>query len=122
MTDRILIKNLLVRGIIGIKPEEREKLQDIVINLELAADLRAAGASDAIDDAVNYRSVTKQVIALVEESRFHTVEKLATEIARLAVTGYPVSAVTVTVEKPGALRFSESVGVTIRRTRSDFAE
>ena len=73
MTDRILIKNLLVRGILGIKPEEREKLQDIVINLELEADLRPAGASDAIDDAVNYRSVTKDVIALVESSRFHTV-------------------------------------------------
>jgi FolB domain-containing protein len=122
MTDRILIKNLLVRGILGIKPEEREKRQDIVINMELEADLRAAGRSDAIEDAVNYRSVTKQVIALVEESRFHTVEKLATEIARLAVTDYPVSAATVTVEKPGALRFSESVGVTLRRTAADFAE
>ena len=120
MTDRILIKNLLVRGILGIKPEEREKQQDIVINIELEADLRPAGASDAIDDAVNYRSVTKQVIALVEESRFHTVEKLATEIARLAVTDYAVSAATVTVEKPGALRFSESVGVTLRRTPADF--
>jgi FolB domain-containing protein len=121
MTDRILIKNLLVRGILGIKPEEREKQQDIVVNLELEADLRPAGGSDAIDDAVNYRSVTKDVIALVEESRFHTVEMLATEIARLALAGYPVRSVTVTVEKPGALRFAESVGVTITRTAADFA-
>lgn len=122
MTDRILIKNLLVRGILGIKPEEREKQQDIVINIELAADLRPAGRSDAIDDALNYRSVTKDVIALVEQSAFHTVEKLAAEIARIAVVDYPAESVTVTVEKPGALRFSESVGVTLTRTAADFAE
>ena len=122
MSDRILIKNLLVRGILGIKPEEREKQQDIVINIELAADLRPAGRSDAIDDALNYRSVTKDVIALVEQSAFHTVEKLAAEIARIAVVDYPAESVTVTVEKPGALRFSESVGVTLTRTAADFAE
>ncbi len=121
MTDRILIKNLLVRGILGIKPEEREKKQDIVINLDLEADLSLAGASDAIDDAVNYRSVTKDVIDLVEHASFHTVEKLATEIARIAVTGYAVRSATVTVEKPGALRFAESVGVTVTRTAEDFA-
>jgi D-erythro-7,8-dihydroneopterin triphosphate epimerase len=121
MSDRILIKNLLVRGILGIKQEEREKLQDILINLELVADLRPAGLSDAIDDAVNYRSVTKDVIALVETSRFHTVEKLATEIARLAVTDYPVREITVRVEKPGALRFAESVGVELTRGAADFA-
>jgi FolB domain-containing protein len=121
MPDRITIKNLLVRGILGIKPEEREKLQDILINLELVADLTRAGESDAIDDAVNYRSVTKDVIALVEESAFHTVEKLATEIARLAITRYQVEAITVQVEKPGALRFAESVGVVLTRTAADFA-
>jgi len=122
MNDHIFIKNLLVRGILGIKPEEREKQQDIVVNLELEADLNLAGRSDAIDDAVNYRSVTKEVIALVENTAFLTVEKLATEIARLTVTGYPVRSATVTVEKPGALRFAESVGVTLTRTTADFAE
>ena len=122
MNDHIFIKNLLVRGILGIKPEEREKQQDIVVNLDLEADLSLAGRSDAIEDAVNYRSVTKEVIALVENSAFLTVEKLATEIARLAVTGYPVQSATVTVEKPGALRFAESVGVTVTRTAADFVE
>jgi D-erythro-7,8-dihydroneopterin triphosphate epimerase len=121
MPDRITIKNLLVRGILGIKPEEREKLPDILINLELVADLAPAGESDAIDDAVNYRSVTKDVIALVEQSAYHTVEKLATEIARLAITRHQVAAITVQVEKPGALRFAESVGVVLTRTAADFA-
>ncbi|MDD5720358.1 MAG: dihydroneopterin aldolase, partial [Candidatus Krumholzibacteria bacterium] len=74
-----------------------------------------------IADALNYRSVAKDVIALVEGSAFYTVEKLATEIARLVVTGFPVQSVTVRVEKPGALRFAESVGVVINRTAADFA-
>ncbi len=122
MIDRILVKNLLVRGILGIKSDERVKRQDILVNLDLEVDLRPAGRSDQIDDAMNYRTITKQVINLIEGSSFHTVEKLATEIARLAVTGYPVLSATVTVEKPGALRFAESVGVTIVRTATDFAE
>jgi FolB domain-containing protein len=122
MNDQIVIKNLLLRGIIGIKPEEREKRQDILINLTLTADLRAAGASDNIADAVNYRSVTKEIIKLVETSDFHTVEKLATEIARLCVTRHAVAAATVQLEKPGALRFAESVGVTLTRRPADFGD
>jgi len=122
MTDRIEIKNLLLRGIIGIKPEEREKRQDILINMTLEVDLRPAAVSDDIEDAVNYRSVTKEVVRMVETSSFHTVERLATEIARLVVEKHAVSAVMVSLEKPGALRFAESVGVTMTRTRADFQD
>ncbi len=117
--DRIEIKDLLLRGIVGINPEEREKKQDILVNLVLHVDTRAAGVSDALHDAVNYRSVTKAVIALVESSSYYTVEKLAADIARLALGEHGVPAVTVTVEKPGALRFARSVGVTITRHRDD---
>jgi FolB domain-containing protein len=119
--DRVFIKDLLLRGIVGVNEDERHKRQDILLNIELVTDLRAAGSSDRIDDAVNYRTVAKQVIALVEASEFFTVEKLATEIARLIVTDYPVGEVTVTVEKPGALRFARSVGVTITRRGRDVA-
>jgi D-erythro-7,8-dihydroneopterin triphosphate epimerase len=118
--DRILVRDLLLRGIVGVKPDERANPQDILINLVLVADLRPAGASDRLDDAVNYRTLTKQVIALVEGSAFETVEKLATEIARIIVTGHAVAEAEVTVEKPGALRFARSVGVTVRRRREDF--
>ena len=72
-------------------------------------------------DGVNYRTVTKEVIALVEASTFYTVEKLATEIARLVIEGHAVDEVTVAVEKPGALRFARSVGVRITRRREDFS-
>lgn len=118
--DRIFIKDLLLRGIVGVNEDERHKRQDILLNLELVTDVIAAGASDRIEDAINYRTVAKRLIAMVEESDFFTVEKLATEVARLIVTEYPVTEVTVTVEKPGALRFARSVGVTITRGCEDF--
>ena len=118
--DRILIRDLLVRGIIGLNDWEREKQQDILVNLALQFDCRAAGASDDVDDALNYRTLTKAVIAYVESSSHFLVEALATGIARICVVDFAAQAVVVRVEKPGALRFAESVGVEIRRTGADF--
>lgn len=119
MTDRILIKDLFLRTIIGINDDERSNRQDVLINLVLETDTRAAGLSDDIDDTVNYRGITKQVIELVEDSRFFLVEKLADEIARLCLADRRVEKVQVTVEKPAALRFAKSVGVSIERGRAD---
>ena len=90
-----------------------------MINIVLYADTRAAGASDDISDAVNYRTITKRIIKLVEESRFYLVEKMAAEIAAVCLEDPRVEEVGVRVEKPGALRFARSVGVEIHRTRSD---
>ena len=115
--DQIHIKDLLLRAIIGIKPDERANRQDVLINITLYADLRPAGESDQIGDAVNYRTITKAIITLVEGSRFCLVEKLATEINTLCFQDERVNRAVVTVEKPGALRFARSVGVTIDRTR-----
>jgi D-erythro-7,8-dihydroneopterin triphosphate epimerase len=119
MSDQIQIKDLLLRTIIGINDEERRNLQDVLINITLHADTRAAGASDDIEDAVNYRTITKQVIRQVEESSFNLVEKMVAEIAAICLQDPRVEAVDVRVEKPGALRFARSVGVEIHRTRSD---
>ncbi|MFO7608071.1 MAG: dihydroneopterin aldolase [Candidatus Krumholzibacteriia bacterium] len=119
--DRIEIKDLLLRGIVGVNEAERRKRQDILINLVMTADTRPVAAADSLDGGLNYRTVTKEVIALVEGSGFHTVEKLAEEIARLVVTGHAAGSVQVTVEKPGALRFARSVGVTVVRGPEDFA-
>ena len=119
MSDRVLIKDLLLRTIIGINEEERRNRQDVLINITLCADTRTAGVSDAIEDAVNYRTITKQVIKRVEESSFNLVEKMAAEIAAICLRDPHVKAADVRVEKPGALRFARSVGVEIHRTRSD---
>jgi FolB domain-containing protein len=115
MTDRILIQDLLIRGIIGIHDWEREKKQDILINIEMEADCRAAGESDDFRDAVDYRAVTKSVIGLVEGSEFFLVEKMAEEIAKICLADSRVTLARVRVEKPGAVRFSRSVGIEVER-------
>ncbi len=120
--DKIFVKDLLVRGIIGINPEERVKLQDIVINLTIYGDVRRAAASDDIEHAVNYKSITKRVIEHVESSSDFLVEKLVTDIARIILSEFEgVQRVRVRVEKPGAIRFAQSVGIEIERTVEDFA-
>jgi FolB domain-containing protein len=119
MADQIQIKDLQLRTTIGINEEERRDRQDVVINIVLCADTRAAGASDDIDDAVNYRTITKRIIRLVEESQFCLVERLAAEIAAICIQDPRIESARVRVEKPGALRFARSVGVEIHRTRAD---
>lgn len=119
MTDEIQIKDLQLRTIIGINEEERRKRQDVLINLTLFADTRAASVSDDIADAVNYKSITKRIIKLVEESSFFLVEKMVAEIADLCLEDPQVAHVRVSVEKPGALRFARSVGITIERGQND---
>ena len=119
MPDEILIKDLLLRTYIGINQEEREKRQDVLINITLYADTREAGHSDEIDDAVNYRTLTKHIIRMVETSRFYLVERLVAEIVALCLADARVDAARVRVEKPGALRFARSVGIEVVRTRSD---
>jgi FolB domain-containing protein len=113
--DQIHIKDLLVRGIIGVNDWEREKPQDILINLTIYCDLSAAGKSDDLGDSVNYRTLTKQIIEHAESSRRFTVEALAAEIADLCLATSGVEGAKVRVEKPGALRFARSVGVEIER-------
>jgi FolB domain-containing protein len=117
MSDKILIKDLLIRGIIGIHDWEREKKQDILINIEMETDTRPAGLSDDFGDAVDYRALTKSVIGLVEESRFYLVEKMAEEIAKICLEDTRVILARVRVEKPGAVRFSKSVGIEVERLR-----
>ena len=85
MNDRILVKNLLLRAILGVNEEERHHRQDVLINLVLETDTRAAGESDDLSDTVNYRTLTKHVIEMVEASRFLLVERMAEEIARLCL-------------------------------------
>ena len=118
--DRIVIRDLLLRGIVGINPDERTKAQDILINITLWADTRPAAASDDIADAVNYKTITKAIISHIEQGDPMLVERLAAEVAGFCFDTDPrVAEVEVALEKPGALRFARSVGVVIRRTRED---
>jgi dihydroneopterin aldolase/D-erythro-7,8-dihydroneopterin triphosphate epimerase len=113
--DRIHIRDLLLRCIVGIYPEERRAKQDVVINLTLFADLAAAGRSDRIEDTVDYKAIKKDIIAYVENSECHLIEHLAERIAATCLKDTRVRRVRVLVEKPGALRFARTVGVEIER-------
>ncbi|MBI4671537.1 MAG: dihydroneopterin aldolase [Chloroflexi bacterium] len=117
--DRIEIHDLHLRCIIGINETERKNKQDVLIHIVMWADTRAAAASDHIDDTVNYRTITKQIIEHVENSDYYLVERLAERIAEICLRDAHVQQVQVSVEKPGALRFARSVGVTITRTRAE---
>ncbi len=118
--DKILIKDLRLRGIIGINPDERVNKQDILLNLVIYTDIRQAAVSDDIADATNYKTITKRIIAHVEASSDFLVEKMVTDIARLVITEFGVERVIVRLEKPGALRFADSVGIEIERTKEEF--
>lgn len=113
--DKIFIKDLLARGIIGINDWEREKPQDILINITLYTDLTKAGATDDISFSVNYRTIAKKTLAHAESAQRLTVEALAADIVDICLQETGVRKVRVQVEKPGAVRFSRSVGVEIER-------
>lgn len=122
LMDQIHIKNLLVRGIVGINPDERTKAQDILVNVTMTADTATAAASDDIADAVNYRTVAKSIISHVENGDPLLVERLVAEIAQICFDADSrIERVSVSVDKPGALRFAESVGVSIARNRDQEA-
>jgi len=113
--EQIFIHDLLIRGVIGISDREREQPQDILVNVVIFSDIQKAGKSDDVDDSVNYRTVAKKVLAHTEKIQRFTVEALATDIADLVLAEPKVKGVRVKVEKPGAVRFSKSVGVEIER-------
>ena len=115
--DTIFITDLIARGIIGVNDWEREKPQEIVINLVLYTDLSKTGRSDDLSDGLSYSLVAKKVLAHAETAKRFTVEALAEDLARLCLEEPGVEKVRVRVEKPGAVRFARSVGVEIERQR-----
>ncbi|NQW20500.1 MAG: dihydroneopterin aldolase [Chloroflexi bacterium] len=113
--DTIRIEQLVLDCIIGINPWERLTKQRIIIDIEMNADLSAAGKSDSIEDTINYRTVSKAVTTEIESSSYGLVEALAARIADICLEDNRVRSVQITVRKPGAVRKAAAVGVVIRR-------
>ena len=119
MTDRIYIRDLALRCIIGIYPEERVNLQDVLINVVMEVESHAAAAaSDDIADAVDYKTITKKIIKLVENSDYNLIETMAERVSEICLAPKRVKQATVTIDKPGALRFARSVAVEVTRVRT----
>lgn len=113
--DKVFIKNLEVEAVIGIFQWEREVKQLISIDIEMEFDNKSAAKSDDIKDALNYKLVGKRVTAFIKKSNYQLVETLAEKISQVILTEFPISKVKITVSKPGAMRGSDSVGVSIVR-------
>ena len=113
--DKIFIKNLKIRAILGVNDWERETPQDILVTVTAQTDTRPAARTDDIADCVDYAELAEKIRALVERARRFTVEALAEDIASLCLARPGVRGVTVRVEKPGAVEGAESVGVEIER-------
>ena len=117
--DRILIQDLRLSCIVGVRERERTSAQEVVINLVLHTDLRAAGRSDRLEDTVDYSALTGRVEALVEGSSFGLIEALASAIAAECLKDSGVQGVTVRVDKPAALPRGRAASVEIHRERED---
>ena len=112
--DKVIIRDLALRCIIGIFPEEREKKQDVVINIEIHYPADTACLDhDNVAHALNYKTVTKAVITRVEEGHFLLLEKLVADILAECHQHQDVTYAKVTVDKPHALRFADSVSLTL---------
>ena len=113
----IKIKNLKLRTIIGINSWERDNKQDVIINVALDFDATRAAKSDKLTDTIDYKTITKQIIKEVETSRFFLLEKLTEKVLNIVLANKKVKAATVEIDKPQALRFSDSVSVTLSKKR-----
>lgn len=117
--DKVFIKDLLVRGIIGVRAWEREKPQDILINVTVYTDTLRAAETDDIADCVDYSALAKRIQAHAETANRFTVEALANDLAKLCLETPLVKKAVVRVEKPGAVKFAKSVGVEVERKRGE---
>jgi dihydroneopterin aldolase len=117
--DRIFLRGLAIECIIGFIEWERRVTQTVVIDLEMPVNCARASQTDDVADTLDYKKVAKRVIGFVGQSQFKLVETLAQRIAMLVLEEFGVPWVRLTVNKPGAIRGSRDVGVSIERTRAD---
>lgn len=117
--DVIFLRGLAVECVIGFIDWERRVRQTVIIDLELPADCRHAARHDEVEQTLDYKKVAKRVIGFVEASEFKLVETLANRLALLLLAEFALEWVSVSVNKPGAIRGSRDVGVRIERTQAD---
>ncbi|HEU4625960.1 MAG TPA: dihydroneopterin aldolase [Steroidobacteraceae bacterium] len=118
-SDRIFLRGLEIDCIIGFIEWERRIKQTVVIDLEMPVDCRRAALTDEVADTIDYKKVSKRIIAFVAASQFKLVETLAHRTAMLVIEEFGVEWIRLSVNKPGAIRGSRDVGITLERTRAD---
>jgi 7,8-dihydroneopterin aldolase/epimerase/oxygenase len=119
--DRIFLRGLTCECIIGFIDWERRVKQTVSLDIELPVDCARAAHSDEVADTLDYKKVAKRVLGFIETSEFKLVETLAHRLALLILEEFALAWVRISVNKPGAIRGSRDVGVTIERVRADLA-
>jgi 7,8-dihydroneopterin aldolase/epimerase/oxygenase len=119
--DRIFLRGLECQCIIGFIDWERRVPQKVVLELELPTDCTRAARGDAVADTIDYKAVAKRVLAFVGESQFQLLETLAHRLALLLLAEFPLAWIRIEINKPGAIRHSRDVGVSIVRRRADLS-
>ena len=122
MTDKIFLTALTTECIVGIWDWERQVKQTVVIDLEMACDIRKAAQTDCIDDTTDYKCVAKRLLSFVGESQYQLIETLIENIARIVITEFAVPWVRVRLNKQGAIRNSRDVGIVIERRTEDYLQ
>jgi dihydroneopterin aldolase len=117
--DRIFLRGLTAECIIGFIDWERRVRQTVVIDLEIPVDCRNAAITDEVADTVDYKKVAKRILAFIEASEFKLVETLAQRLAVTLLEEFGLEWVRLSINKPGAIRNSRDVGVSIERSRAD---
>lgn len=118
--DIIFLRDLRIDTVIGIFDWERELRQTVILDLEMATDVRKAAASESIEDALDYKAVSKRLLAFVGESEFQLVETLAERCAEIIIREFNVPWLKLRLNKIGAIRHARDVGVIIERRRQDY--
>lgn len=113
--DIVFIEDLTIETVIGIYDWERKIRQKVVFNIEMGTDIKAAAASDSIENTLDYKAVAKRIIAFVEDSEFQLVETLAERVAEIIQSEFGVPWLKLKLSKPGAVRGSKAVGILIQR-------
>ena len=113
--DIVYIKGLKTDAVIGVYDWERDIRQTLVLDLELAADNRAAAANDAIEDAVDYDAISGRILAYVADSEFELIETLAERVADIVLGEFGIPWLRLKLAKPGAVAEADDVGVIIER-------
>jgi len=113
--DIIYLRELKIETIIGVFDWERQIKQTVVLDLDMAADIRKAASSDNLEDTLNYKAVAKRLIDFVSQSEFQLVETLAERVANIVLTEFSVPWLRLQVNKRGAVRGAQDVGVIIER-------
>ncbi len=116
--DIVFLRGLAIETTIGFFEWERHVKQTVVLDLEVPVDCAKAASTDTVDNTVDYKAIAKRCIDFVATSEFHLVETLAQKLAAALLSEFPIAWLRLSINKPGAIRGSRDVGVSIERRKS----